>query len=233
MPHNQTSFKQGQGGRTNGSRNRRNSELWDLLEQRGDKDPALFLSEIVTNENNSKELRVQAAGQLMPYKYAKVTPPAAQVFVQTNVNLITPQTQQDARNNISYLTSLKASGHLDLVAADSLIADQVKLLDSFNDETKLLVAGKGPAGELHIRIDGGLPALPGTNISMPYGTDRSPAPSHDQWGWSEVRATESHTPPHGPNGPPKSNGHDPHSPLNESAQSPAPDNSPCNTEPQP
>src|SRR5215831_932659 len=58
-------------GRKLGSRNKRTEEIFNRLEDRGDKDPADLLSEIVTNENETKELRVQAANFLMPYKYGK------------------------------------------------------------------------------------------------------------------------------------------------------------------
>jgi hypothetical protein len=52
------------GGRNKGSRNRRDAELWIKLEARGDKDPAEFLSELVSNEKESQELRAQAANWL-------------------------------------------------------------------------------------------------------------------------------------------------------------------------
>ena len=58
-------------GRPLGSRNRRTTETFERLEGRGDKDPADFLSEIVTNETEPKELRVQATNSLMPYKHGK------------------------------------------------------------------------------------------------------------------------------------------------------------------
>src|SRR5262245_41261514 len=79
-------------GRQLGSRNKRNEEIFLRLEQRGDKDPADLLSEIVTNEQESKELRVQAANFLMPYKYGKhgSLPPARYVDLQLHVPEFTP-----------------------------------------------------------------------------------------------------------------------------------------------
>jgi len=53
-------------GRPRGSRNRRTKEIFDRLEERGDLDPADLLSSIVTNTEELKELRIQAAGMLMP-----------------------------------------------------------------------------------------------------------------------------------------------------------------------
>jgi hypothetical protein len=58
-------------GRPKGARNKRTEEIWSRLEARGDLDPADLLSSIVTNKNESTELRAQAANFLMPYKYGK------------------------------------------------------------------------------------------------------------------------------------------------------------------
>ena len=58
-------------GRPVGSRDKRTEAIWGALEARGDLDPADHLSSIVTNPNNSAELRAQAANFLMPYKYSK------------------------------------------------------------------------------------------------------------------------------------------------------------------
>jgi hypothetical protein len=153
-------------GRPRGSRNRRNSELWYRLEQRGDKDPADFLSELVTNTDEPKELRIQAATALLPYKYAKATAPAPVVFIEQTLNISRPTTIQQARENILYISELKAKGQIDMAWGDSLIADQRVVLDSLIDETKLLAA-TGGSPEQTIYIEGGMPPLPGTNIVMP------------------------------------------------------------------
>jgi|SRR6516164_9866871 hypothetical protein len=58
-------------GRRHGSRNKRTAEIFNRLENRGDLDPADLLSSIVTNNQEANELRIQAAGLLMPYKYGK------------------------------------------------------------------------------------------------------------------------------------------------------------------
>src|SRR5262245_30759269 len=109
-------------GRPRGSRNKRNEELWRKLAARGDLDPAEFLSEIVTDTNNSKELRIAAAGQLMPYKYAKATAPAPVVFIEQTLNINRPTNIREARENISYISELKAQGKIDMAWGDSLIA---------------------------------------------------------------------------------------------------------------
>jgi hypothetical protein len=58
-------------GKPKGARNKRTEELFERLEARGDKDPAELLSSIATNDKERKELRIQAATALLPYKYAR------------------------------------------------------------------------------------------------------------------------------------------------------------------
>jgi hypothetical protein len=62
---------------------------------------------------------------------------------------------------------MKAQGQIDLVTADSLINDQRVVLNAMVDEAKLLAAQGDPSVPQQIVITGGLPAIPGTNITMP------------------------------------------------------------------
>src|SRR5258708_1869310 len=58
-------------GRPKGSRNRRTEELWLRLEAGGDRDPGDILSEAASDKTLPKELQLQAARDLMPFKYSK------------------------------------------------------------------------------------------------------------------------------------------------------------------
>ena len=92
---------------------------------------------------------------------------------------------------------MKAKGQLDVVKADSLIADQRYIADALLDEQKLLaLQGGGP--ETVIKIEGGLPTLPGTNIIMPLRNgneyDGSPLQVRD----SAPDQPESHPPDQDP-----------------------------------
>ena len=156
-------------GRPTGARNRSSYELREKLKARGDRDPAEFLSSIVSDNNQSTEVRIAASGQLMPYYHSKLgaTPvPPPPVYVQEAVSLPAPSTIRQAYKNISRLSEMKAQGQLDFATADSLINDQRVILNALVDEAKL-IAAQGPTGDMTIHIEGGLPSLPGTNIAMP------------------------------------------------------------------
>lgn len=166
-------------GRPRGARNRSSYELREALKARGDRDPAEFLSEIVSNENESKELRIAASGQLMPYYHSKLgatpVPPPPQ-YVQEAISLPRPTTISQASDNIGRLSEMKAQGLLDFATADSLINDNRVILDALIDEAKLIAAQGDPTRQQTIRIEGGLPPLLGTNIIMPKSNGHDPDP---------------------------------------------------------
>jgi hypothetical protein len=175
------------GGRTPGSRNKRDAELWSRLEARGDKDPAEFLSELVTNKEETKELRAQAASWLLPYKYSKrgATPiPPEPTYWNVEVRIKKAETVSQGRDNLQFISELKMEGRISERQAASLSAEHGKILDALIEETKLITANGAP--EQIIRFapvppavaspDGiGLAQLPGTDIILddtPYGQSK-------------------------------------------------------------
>jgi hypothetical protein len=96
---------------------------------------------------------------------AKPQPPDPQ-YIEEAISLPRPATIRQAYENIAILTEYKATGKIDIATADSLIADQRVILNALIDEAKLLAAGQGQDEQV-IRIEGGLPLLPGTNVIMP------------------------------------------------------------------
>src|SRR5215471_10791490 len=155
-------------GRPKGSRNKRTAEIFNRLENRGDLDPADLLSSIVTNNQEPNELRIQAAGLLMPYKYGKhgsIPPPR---YIDEPVQLPEPTTIEQANKNIAYISNLKAQGLIDLDFANSLIADNTTIANNLIAEEELRYKISPPdQRDTTIRVEGGLPALPGTRIDMP------------------------------------------------------------------
>jgi hypothetical protein len=157
-------------GRRLGSRNKRTAEIFNRLETRGDLDPADLLSSIVTNNQEPKELRIQAAGLLMPYKYSKCGTAPVQVYV--DVPLDTPEFTHlsDAEQFLAKIAALVAHGQLDFQAGQNLSALAKNWIDAQYAREELAIKQYNAGStepETTIRIEGGLPALPGTNITMP------------------------------------------------------------------
>ena len=156
-------------GRRPGSRNKRTAEIFHRLETRGDIDPADLLSSIVTNPQEQQELRIQAAGLLMPYKYGKhgSIPPLR--YIDEPIDLPIPETIEQANKNIAYISNLKAQGLIDLDFANSLIADNTTIANNLIAEEELRFKITPPeTRDTTIRIEGGLPQLPGCeNLIMP------------------------------------------------------------------
>jgi hypothetical protein len=103
---------------------------------------------------------------LAPYLHGKVVPRAVPVFFDQELSLSKPSTIDEAVNNVAYLSHLKSTGQIDRDWGDNLIQDQRVILNALVDEAKLLAANQANADHV-IRIEGGLPDLPGTQIIMP------------------------------------------------------------------
>jgi hypothetical protein len=162
-------------GRQPGSRNKRNAEIFHRLETRGDTDPADLLSSIVTNDKEPNELRIQAAGLLMPYKYGKhgSIPPARFVELEIDVNEFTHVSE--AENFLAKIALLVARGHLDIQSGQELSGLVKAWIDTQYAKDELQFKINPPEHrDQTITITGGLPPLPGTNVTMPV-LDHEPA----------------------------------------------------------
>jgi hypothetical protein len=154
-----------------GSRNKRDAELLDRIAKRGDRLAVDILSEIANDPKEPKPLRIQAAIGVAPYQTHKLglTPaPVPRIYLDPDaVQLPHPTCGEvaDVVANIEYLTGLRASGRLDMDAADRLISDQRILGANLVEAAKLEAAQGGPRDQ-RIEIVGGLPQLPGTSIDF-------------------------------------------------------------------
>src|SRR6516165_11350039 len=167
MGLNEQSWKPGQrpegAGRPVGSRNRRTTEVLELIKSAGHQDPLLTLAELRA-KSQDEGIRATAANMLAPYLHSKMgtTPvPAPPRYMEIQQQLRKPKSIAEAYDNILYLSDLKAKGEIDIEAADSLIADQRVVLNAMVDEAKLLAAQGDPNTPQQIIITGGLPQLPG------------------------------------------------------------------------
>jgi hypothetical protein len=94
------------------------------------------------------------------------TPDPVVIVTPVEYEYPNPQSPSEARANIAHLDKLARAGEIDLVSYTSLKTTQDKFLYSLIDEQKLLTA-QGGAPQQIIKIEGGLPQLPGTNVIMP------------------------------------------------------------------
>src|SRR5262249_2935810 len=164
-------------GRRLGSRNKRTAEIFHRLESRGDLDPADLLSSIVTNNQEPKELRIQAAGLLMPYKYSKCGPSLFCDLLNRQSRFPEFTHLSDAESFLAKIATLIAAGELDFQSGLELSSIIKAWIDSQYAREELAIKQYNSGTTEHeqtIRIEGGLPALPGTNITMPV-LDGKPA----------------------------------------------------------
>jgi hypothetical protein len=159
-------------GRKPGSRNKRTQELLDLLSSRGDKDPLDFLSQIISHPHHSQELQVQAANYLAPYLHSKYGTKIPPRYIMEPVVLPHPEPTsiEQTNTNINYISARKAAGTIELDFADSLINDNRVIANNLIAEEELKLNFSNSPHAMHeqtIQITGGLPELPGTNITMP------------------------------------------------------------------
>jgi uncharacterized protein DUF5681 len=162
-------------GRPVGSRNNRTKEVIERIIALGHKDPLITLAELQANSDD-ENVRATAANMLAPYLHSKLAAkpqPPDPVYVEEAISLPRPTTIKQAYENIALLTEYKSQAKLDIATADSLINDQKIILYALIDDAKLHAA-QGGSPEQVIRIEGGLPELPGTNIIMP-----TPLNGHD------------------------------------------------------
>jgi hypothetical protein len=154
-------------GRPVGSRNNRTKEVLDLISSLKLQDPLVTLAQLQANSSD-EAIRATAANMLAPYLHSKNATKPVQpdpVYFDTEA-LPRPANIAEACSNIALLSEKKATGELDVVTADSLIADQRIILNAMVDEAKLLTADASTLPQV-IKIEGGLPSIPGCDMIMP------------------------------------------------------------------
>jgi len=155
-------------GRIPGRPNRRTFELQQRLRDRGDIDPADFLSSIVTSDKESTELKCAAANYLLPYLDPERGAVPTPRFIAREVDVSEFTNVSEAESFLAKIAILCARGELDIQQAQELAGIVKTWIDTQYDRENLQLKISPP--ETHdqkIVISGGLPALPGSNITMP------------------------------------------------------------------
>jgi hypothetical protein len=153
-------------GRPKGRVNRRTQEVLDLIRERGDVDPLIALSDIVT-KSQVPEHRIAAANILAPYVHSKRGTIPSPRFLPDTIEVPEFTSISQAEDFLAHIPTLLGRGELDSQSAMELSTLTKNWLDAIyarqGHDLKLQAQGTGDAT---IRITGGMPALPGTNINM-------------------------------------------------------------------
>ena len=149
------------GARPLGSRNRRTTEAIEAIIATGHQDPLLTLAELQA-KSTDEGIRATAANMLAPFLHSKcgAIPPLRYIEQPITLPFQHPTSPQEVDANIAHIIEAFASGNLDLDFYNALLVGQREYIVSFKAREEI-------PGNQDIRITGGLPALPGTNITMP------------------------------------------------------------------
>jgi len=158
-----------------GPRDRARRQVFDHIRDLGHKDALVTLSYLHHNEQIDPAIRVAAASALAPYCHPKMqaTPTPRYIDVQLDVPEFTHVS--DAETFLAKIALLTARGHLDIQSAQELSALVKAWIDTQYAKEELQFKINPP--ETHdqtITISGGLPALPGTNVTMPVLDGHAP-----------------------------------------------------------
>src|SRR6516165_1380840 len=168
-----TSLVNGQIGNPNGrpldSRNRRTKEIIEQIIKSNNKDPLITRSEISSSDPDSA-IRAAAANMLAPYMHSKMQSTPAPRFVEESFDIPTFTHLSDAEQFLARIAALVSSGSLDIQTALELSTLAKNWIDAQYAREELAIKQYNAGSTEHeqtIKIEGGLPALPGTNITMP------------------------------------------------------------------
>ena len=168
-----TSFKNGQIGNPNGrpvgSRNRRTKEIIDQIIKSNNKDPLITLSEISSTDPDSA-IRATAANMLAPFMHSKMQSTPAPRFVEESFDIPTFTHLSDAEQFLARIAALVSGGSLDIQTGLELSTLAKNWIDAQYAREDLAIKQINAGTSEHeqiIKIEGGLPPLPGSNITMP------------------------------------------------------------------
>ena len=156
-------------GRPLGKRDNKYRKYQEAAEQEGSEDSVLFQHRKLNDPSIDISIRASIASNISPYYYPKwgtTSPPPTPIYNEHPIDLPPPTTVEIAKSNIATLIADYGNGKIDQASYDRLIAGNVAMINALLGQDKLAYA-HGEHGDTTIRIEGGLPALPGTNITMP------------------------------------------------------------------
>jgi hypothetical protein len=164
-------WEPGKSGNPNGykgPRDRARREVFERIRGLEHLDALETLSTIQNDSSTDPAIRVAGASALAPYCHPKMQSTPTPRFIDLQLDVPEFTHVSDAENFLAKIALLVARGHLDIQQGQEL-AGLVKLwIDSQYAKDELAYKISPPeTRDATIRIEGGLPALPGTNIMMP------------------------------------------------------------------
>jgi hypothetical protein len=142
----------------------------DLIEAHGLEDPILFQHKLLANNSLPLGLRVAIAANISPYIRSRLGSTAPSRFIETTVQVPDFTTVEEAEAFLASLAQRFGNSELGSQSAldlSTLVRNWISAKHQGEElELKRLAADNNGAEHV-IRIEGGLPDLPGTNIIMP------------------------------------------------------------------
>jgi hypothetical protein len=165
-------WEPGKSGNPNGykgPRDRSRRQVFDYIKELGHKDALETLSYLQNNEQIDPSIRVAAASALANYCHPKMQSTPTPRFVDLQIDIPEFSHVSDAENFLAKIALLVARGHLDIQSAQELSALVKTWIDCQYAKEELAYKISPPeTRDTTIRIEGGLPQLPGCeNLIMP------------------------------------------------------------------
>ena len=159
-----------------GSRRWRHRDVFEEIKRLGHRDALVTLSTI-QHESQDDSLRVAAAAALAPYAHPKLQSLPTPRFVENPIEVPEFTHLSDAESFLAKIAALVARGELDIQTGLELSTLAKNWIEAqyAREELAIKQINAGATDqEQTIRIEGGLPQLPGTNTIMPV-LDHGPA----------------------------------------------------------
>jgi hypothetical protein len=152
-----------------GSRRWRHREVFEEIKKLGYTDALITLARI-QHESQDDSLRVAAAAALAPYAHPKLQALPTPRFIENPIEVPEFTHVSDAEAFLAQIATLVARGELDIQSGLELSTLTKNWIGSKNNHTELdlkAVNAGATDTEQVIRVEGGLPSLPGCNVTMP------------------------------------------------------------------
>jgi hypothetical protein len=129
-----------------------------------------ILKDFANDPSVPTSLRISAAAAAAPYEQSKLLPVAGPVYLYSKINIDDFKSIEEAESFLLTLSQREAAGELESMSVQT-VSERVRLwiqLKRQGQELDIKRLAQGQeTGDQIIRIEGGLPALPGTNVTMP------------------------------------------------------------------